>query len=151
MEFLQKIDCTIFHELQLPLCCFSLFKIWWGHRWILCLQKGVQLSSVLLLLHFMKFFLSQSKTKNTMKDINQNFTSNKLNEKKSEYPFSKKANLWIIDALTDFFGNFYGKLELFKVKKCSLVSNCFLCTVLLRSANYFLMKSCDMLLINRLF
>ena len=31
-----------------------------------------------------KFFLFQSKGKNAVKDINQNFTSSKLNKKKSE-------------------------------------------------------------------
>ena len=24
-------DFTVFHELQLPLCCFNLFEIWKGH------------------------------------------------------------------------------------------------------------------------
>ena len=39
---------------------------------------------------FMKLFqYQQSKTKDAVKDINQNFTSNKLNEKKSEHPFIK--------------------------------------------------------------
>ena len=39
---------------------------------------------------FMKLFLFQSKTKNAVNDINQNFTSNNLNKKKSEHPFLKK-------------------------------------------------------------
>ena len=50
--FLKEIDCTIFHELQLPLRCF----IWWGNSRILCLQKDVRLSSVLLLLPFYEAF-----------------------------------------------------------------------------------------------
>ena len=39
---------------------------------------------------FMKLFLLQLKTKNAVKDINQNFTSNKLSEKKSKQLFAKK-------------------------------------------------------------
>ena len=38
---------------------------------------------------FMKLFLFQSKAKSEVKDINQNFTSYKLNEKKSEILFVK--------------------------------------------------------------
>ena len=64
---------------------------------------------------FEKIFLFQSKTKYLLKYVNQNFTSNKLNEKKSE-PFCKKANLWKFGGLTNFFWNFYGKLELVKVR-----------------------------------
>ena len=40
---------------------------------------------------FIKLFLFQSKTKNVVKDMNQNFTRNKLNEKKSEHSFVKKV------------------------------------------------------------
>ena len=39
---------------------------------------------------FMKIFLFQSKTKNAVKDISQNFTSSNLDKKKSEHPFVKK-------------------------------------------------------------
>ena len=38
---------------------------------------------------FMRLFLIQSKSKNSVKDINQNFTSNKLNEKNFEDLFVK--------------------------------------------------------------
>ena len=81
----QKIDCTIFHELQLHLYCFDLFEIWWGHSWILCLQKGAGLSSVLLLRPFYEAFSIPVKNKG----IIQNFTSNKL-KKKFEHTFAKK-------------------------------------------------------------
>ena len=47
-------------------------------------------------------FLFQSKKKNPIKDINQNFVSNKLNEKKSEHPFVKKL-IFLIDTLINFF------------------------------------------------
>ena len=40
--------------------------------------------------HFMKAFLILSKTKNLVKDINQIFVSNKLNEKKIEHSFAKR-------------------------------------------------------------
>ena len=39
---------------------------------------------------FLKLFLFQSKLKNVVKDKNQNFTSNELDEKESEHPFLKK-------------------------------------------------------------
>ena len=39
---------------------------------------------------FMKLFLFQSKTKNVVKDVNQDFTSNNLNKKNSEHTFVKK-------------------------------------------------------------
>ena len=39
---------------------------------------------------FMRLFLFQSKTRNAVKDINQNFTSNELDEKQSKHPFVKK-------------------------------------------------------------
>ena len=110
--YLLKTDFTIFHDLQLPLCWFNLFEIWWGHSWILCsvcLQKSVRIFSVLLLLLFMKLFLLQLKTKNELKDINRHFTSNKLNNKDIRTSFCKKANLWTFNALTDFIWNFYGK------------------------------------------
>ena len=69
---------------------------------------------------FMKLFqYQQSKTKDAVKDINQNFTSNKLNEKKSEHPFIKKADLWTF-ALTDFFWNISEKMELANVKNIHL-------------------------------
>ena len=45
-----KIDCTIFHELLLPLFCFNIFEMWWDQILIFCLQKCDQLSSVLFLL-----------------------------------------------------------------------------------------------------
>ena len=51
----------------------------------------------------MKLFLFQPKMKNTVKAINQNFRSNKLNEKKIPTTFYKKTNLWICDALSGFF------------------------------------------------
>ena len=38
----------------------------------------------------------------------------------SEHPFCKKANLLTCDALTDFFWNFYGKLEGVKVANVHL-------------------------------
>ena len=41
--------------------------------------------------------------KTALKDIDQNFTSNKFNEKKSEHTFVKKINFGTFDALTDFF------------------------------------------------
>ena len=46
---------------------------------------------------FMELFVFQSKTKIAVKYINQNFTSNNLNKKKSEHPFIKK------NASTDLF------------------------------------------------
>lgn len=55
-----------------------------------------------------------------VKDMNQNLMSNKLNNKKSKRSFVKKDNLWIFDALTNFFWNFYGKSELVKVKNVHL-------------------------------
>ena len=55
-----------------------------------------------------------------VKDVNQNFMSNNLNKEKSEHPLAKKANLWTIDAVTDLFWIFYGKLELVKVKNVNL-------------------------------
>ena len=60
---LQKIDCTIFYELQLPLCFFNLFEIWWSQGWILCLQKSVLLSLVLRLLPFYEPFSFPVKNK----------------------------------------------------------------------------------------
>ena len=50
LGFLQKIDCTIFNEFQLPLCCFNIFEIWWVYSWTLCLIKGLWHSSVVVLL-----------------------------------------------------------------------------------------------------
>ena len=44
--------CKIVHELQLPLCCFNLLKILWGHDWIICIQKRIQFFSVLPLSSF---------------------------------------------------------------------------------------------------
>ena len=38
----------------------------------------------------MKLFLFQSKTKNGVKEVDQNFTSNNLNKKKFEHPLVKK-------------------------------------------------------------
>ena len=54
--FLRKIDCTVFHELQLPLCCFNPLEILWGHSWIFSLQKNVWFSSILNLLPFYEAF-----------------------------------------------------------------------------------------------
>ena len=63
--FLQKINCTIFHELQLLLCCSNFFEIWWGQSWRLCLQNTLQFPSVCFHYLFTKLFLFQSKTKNS--------------------------------------------------------------------------------------
>ena len=92
---------------------------------------------------FEKIFLFQSKTKYLLKYVNQNFTSNKLNEKKSE-PFCKKANLWKFGGLTNFFWNFYGKLELVKVRNVHQEVT-FFCR-----QNYFSMKP-DKSMINPVF
>ena len=64
---------------------------------------------------FMKLFLVHSKTKNTVKDKNQNFTSIKLNDKKSEYSLAKKV---ICECLAPYWFplKFNGKLDLLKVK-----------------------------------
>ena len=116
LGFLQKINCTVFRKPQLPLCFFNHFEFWQVHSWILCLQKVFGFPQFCFYYLFMKLFLFQSKTKNTVKDINQIFASNKLNEKKIRTPFCKKGNLWAFDTLTDFFWNFCGRLELVKVK-----------------------------------
>ena len=64
---------------------------------------------------FMKIFLLHSKTKNTVKDKNQNFTSIKLNDKKSEYSLAKEV---ICECLAPYWFplKFNGKLDLLKVK-----------------------------------
>ena len=115
LGFLQKINCTVFHKLQLPLCFFNHFEFWQVHSWIFCLQKVFGFPPFYFCYLFMKLFLFQSKTKDTVKDINQIFAI-KLNEKKIRTSFRKKANLWAFGTLTDFFWNFCGRLELVKVK-----------------------------------
>ena len=48
----------------------------------------------------------------TLKDINQNFTGNRSNEKNSRTHLPEKANFWTFDPFNDFFGN----LKLVKVR-----------------------------------
>ena len=69
LGFLEKIDCTIFHELQLLLQFFTLFKIWWGHSWILCLKKLFSFPPFSFYYLLIKLYLFQSKKKNAVKDI----------------------------------------------------------------------------------
>ena len=59
--------------------------------------------------------------------------------------------MWPFEALTDFFSNFYGKLEFVKVKKCSPGSNYFQRTLLPGSVNSVLMKHSYTSLINPVF
>ena len=65
------------------------------------------------------------------------FREQELNETKIQAPFCKKANLWAFDVWLEFFWNFYGKLELVKILKCSPGSNCFTWIVLSESANFW--------------
>ena len=48
----------------------------------------------------------------TLKDINQNFTCYRSNEKNSRTLLPEKANFWTFDPFNDFFGN----LKLVKVR-----------------------------------
>ena len=90
-EFLKKIDCKIFHGLQLPLCVVSIFLKFDEVIVEYFVYKRVFGFPPFCFSYFLiKLFLFQSKAKNVVKKINQNFTSNKLNEKKSEHPFVKK-------------------------------------------------------------
>ena len=91
------------------------------------------------------FFLFQSKTKNAVKDINQNFTSSKLNKKKSE------TNLWTFGALTDFFWNFYGKLKLLKIKNLHPEVTIFCAQFYWEAQIIFLMKPFHTSMINLAF
>ena len=86
----------------------------------------------------MKVFLFQSKTKNTVKDIN--YTSNKMNKKIQKY-FCINTCLIAFNTLIDFFRKFYGVSQ---SKKLSPGSNCFLLTILSGSTIYVLMKHSDM-------
>ena len=85
---------------------------------------------------FMKPCLSQPKTKNAVKDIIQNFTSNKLNEETSEHPFVKKLSLWIFGTSTDFLWCFMGPWKV----KMFILKYYLLWTFLSESANYVLVK-----------
>ena len=94
-----------------------------------------------LLYAFVTFLWS---LENAVKDVNQIFMSNKLNE--------KKANLWTFEALADFFWNIYGELVgARQSKKYSPRSNCFLWTVVPGSRSNFLMKPSDTSIINPVF
>ena len=106
---------------------------------MLC-QERVRFSSVLLLLSFYEAFFIPVKNKIVVKDKNQNFTSNKLNEKKFEHTFVKKL---ICEHLMPrlFLLKFLWKVGAPESKKCSSWSSCFLWRVLPGSANYFLMKN----------
>ena len=99
---------------------------------------------------FMKLFLFQSKTKYAVKDKNQNFTSNKLNEKKFEHTFVKKL---ICENLMPqlFLLKFLWKVGALESKKCSSWSSCFLWRDLPRSANYFFCETSDTPMINPAF
>ena len=68
-------------------CCFSLFQIWCDHSWILIYQRVFVFPPFCF--NDIFIFLFQSKTKITVKDINQYFTSSKLNKEKSEHSFVK--------------------------------------------------------------
>lgn len=105
---------------------------------MLC-QEGARFSSVLLLLSFYEAFLIPDKNKIAAKGKNQNFTSNKLNEKKLAHTFVKKL---ICEHLMPqlFLLKFLWKVEARESKKCSSWSSCFLWRVLPGSANCFLMK-----------
>ena len=65
---------------------------------------------------FMKLFLLQLKTKNAVKDINQNFMSNKLSEKKSKQLFAKS---WFLNicCLNWFLLNFLWEVGAHQSKK----------------------------------
>ena len=65
---------------------------------------------------FMKLFLLQLKTKNAVKDINQNFMSNKLSEKKSKQLFAKS---WFLNIcwLNWFLLNFLWEVGAHQSKK----------------------------------
>ena len=138
---------VIFHELELPLCYFNFFQIWWGHSWIIYLQKGFGFSPFFFYYLFMKLFLLHSKTKNAVKDIKQNFTPNNLNKKKSVYPSVKKV---ICEHLTLnwYLLKFWWKVVARESKKCLPGSNCVWWTVLPESANYFSIKPSDTPMIN---
>ena len=94
---------------------------------------------------FMKIFLFHSKTKNTVKDKNQNFTSIKLNDKKSEYSLAKKV---ICECLAPYWFplKFNGKLDLLKVKHEFTRKQMF--SVNRFTRRKFLMKTSDTLMIN---
>ena len=115
-EFLQKIDYTIFHDLQLPLYIVWIF-LKFGEVIVEYFTDKSLFGFSPFCLHylFMKLFLLHSKTKNTVKDKNQNFTSIKLNDKKSEHSLAKKV---ICECLAPywFLLTFNGKLDLLKVK-----------------------------------
>ena len=123
--FLQKIDCTILHELQLPLYCLILFFFEFSEVIVeyFVYKRVFGFHPFCFYYLFMKLFLFQSKTKNAVKDINQNFTSSKLNEKKSERPFCKKTHLWTI-------GFVWFRLKFLWEVGAPESSNCFLLTVL---------------------
>ena len=71
-------------------CCFNLFEIWWTHTWTLSTKECLAFPPFCFYYLSMRIFLFQSTTKNAVKDINQNFRNNKMNEKKSELHFVKK-------------------------------------------------------------
>ena len=91
---------------------------------------------------FMKLFLFQSKTKNAVKDINQNFPQKNLNKKKSKYSISKTwfVKIW---RLNWFLLKCLWETGARESKKCSPASNRFLWSVLPGSTNYFFIKLSD--------
>ena len=93
---------------------------------------------------FIRHFLFQSKTKNAVKDINQNFTINNLNKKKSDHYTLRKR--YFCEQL-----KFLWEVGARQCKKCSPGINYFRWTVLQGSANYFLMQPSDTSMINPVF